>query len=448
MRTVVLGAGEVGSHVCRELSSVGTDIVLVDRDKGALAKAEESLDVLTVHGDVTHRSVLAAAEIERADLAVAVTGDDAVNIVAAGLCASLGARRTAARVDDPHFLQGEAGVEAGVLGIHSLLCGARLVSEELLRLVEQQDAVYVGHLCANAVQVCVMPVTAHSELSGKRVVEVRHGDRVSIPAVVRDGVLRLAAEIPLLEVDDALVLTGPPAAVAASLSRLSHGKDRRRAVVVGGGEVGLSTARLLIGAFIDVKLVEQDRHRCEELAALLPKAEIVHGDGTSLSFLRDERIEDASFLVAATKADEVNLMVSLLAKDIGVPRTVALVHRPGYSDVYAHLGLRGAVGPHEVIARIASWLAPTRKTGAHSMVTGTGHALVEIAIESPPSSVLFLKDIALPPDSYVVAMARGNACLFAEESPRLALGDRLVVACPLTMVPDVVRRMHKVGGRG
>lgn len=447
MRAVVFGAGEVGAHVCRELSALGADVVLVDKQREALSRTEGSLDVLTVYGDATHRSVLEAAEVEGADLAIAVTENDAVNVVAAGLAASLGARRAAARVDDPRFLRGDAGVETGVLGIHSLICGARLVSEELLRLVEQQDASYVGHLCANVVQVCVMPVSS-ATTAGKRVSDIRPGDRVSIPAVVRDGVLRLAAEVPMLEVDDGLVLAGPPAAVAAALSKLSHGKNRRRAVVVGGGEVGLSITRLLTGAGIDVKLMEQDQSRCEELAFLLPDAEVVHGDGTSMAFLQDERIEDASFLAAVTKADEVNLMVSLLAKDLGVPRTVALVHRPGYSDVYSHLGLRGAVGPHEVIARIAAWLAPSRKVPLSSMLTGTGHALVEVAIEEAPKSAATAREIPLPPDSFLIALTRANRYLSVEDAPRMAIGDRIVVACPLTMIGDVARRVQRFGGRG
>ena len=167
MRVVVLGAGEVGTHVGRELSQEGNDVVLVDRRADALSRAEESLDALALAGDATHWAVLEAAEVGRADLVVAVTGSDEVNVVAAALSAKLGARRTVARVDAPSFYRTGGGVERGVLGIHSLLCASRLVSEELLRLVEQLDARYVGNFCGNALQVALMPVLDGSQALGR-----------------------------------------------------------------------------------------------------------------------------------------------------------------------------------------------------------------------------------------------------------------------------------------
>ncbi|HMR80348.1 MAG TPA: NAD-binding protein, partial [Polyangiaceae bacterium] len=187
MRVVVLGAGEVGTHIGQELSAAGNEVILVDRASEALHRAEEQLDALTLKGDVTHWAVLETAEVDRADLVVAVTGSDDANVVAAALSAKLGARRAVARVDDPSFYRTGGGLERGVLGIHSLMCASRLVSEELLRLVEQLDAKYVGNFCGNAVQVTLMPVALNGPLVGQSAAELKLPKGVTATAAVRDA---------------------------------------------------------------------------------------------------------------------------------------------------------------------------------------------------------------------------------------------------------------------
>jgi trk system potassium uptake protein TrkA len=447
VRVIVLGAGEVGAHVARELSQEGSEVVLIDRSAEALARAEEQVDALTLRGDVTHRSVLTSAEVGRADLVVAVTGSDDTNVVGAALAASIGAKRTVARVDAPSFYTGEGGVEDGVLGIHALLCASRLVSEELVCLIERLDASFVSNFAGNALQLCLLPLVEGSPALGRQPADVDLAKGANVMGVVRDGALRPAAEGARLEIDDALLLSGQPGAVTRAVQSLHVDRRPRRAVIVGGGDVGYQLCRMLASAGQRVQVIEQDRGRCEFLSESLRDVNVIHGDGTNISCLRDEHVDSADYMVAVTRADEVNLMASLMAKDLGVAHTFALVHRPGYADVYAHLGVHGTAGSHDVIARMVRWLRPHRGPLAVESLAGTGHQLLEFQLGEGLEKSATVADLGLPPETMVVGVARGLLCLSPRPALALAQRDNLVVAAPMTFARDVEKRVARLGGR-
>lgn len=438
MRISIFGAGDVGAYLAREFSR-GHEVVLVDRDGAALARAEEDVDALTVVGDATHRSVLTAAEVARCDLAVAVTGSDDTNLVIAGLAAALGAERTVARVDAPSFYTSAAGVEPGVLGIHSLLCASRLVSEELARLIECTEASFAMHFAGNALQVAVLPLPNDSPALGLPATHANLNQHAQVVGVVRDSTLRLPEAIERLELEDALLLSGSPKRVQLGARSLRREKRERRAVVVGGGDVGLQLATMLLGTEHEVQIIEHDRDRCQVLAETLPGANIVHGDGTSINFLRDEHVDSADYLVSVTRADEINLMSSLMGINLGVRHTFALVHRPGHAEVYAHLGISGTAGTHDVITKIVGWLMPHKGAVASHTLPGTGHLLQEFVVGSASGATVPIRRLGLPPDCWIVAASRNGRGLPIGLGPELTAHDRVVVALP----PGQARQVHQ-----
>lgn len=441
MRISIFGAGDVGAYLAREFSHAH-EVVLVDRDSAALARAEEGVDALTVVGDATHRSVLRAAEVERCDLAVSLTGSDDTNLVIAGLAATLGAERAVARVDDPAFYQSAAGVEPGILGIHSLVCASRLVSEELARLIECTEASFAVHFAGNALQVAVFPLSNDSPTLG---LPATHGSLnrfADVVGVIRDSTLRLPEEIDRLEFEDCLLLSGSPTSVQLGARTLRKDRSERRAVVVGGGDVGLQLATMLLGTEHEVQIIEQDRARCQVLAEALPDANIVHGDGTSINFLRDEHVDSAEFLVAVTRADEINLMASLMGINLGVHRTFALVHRPGHAEVYSHLGIGGTAGTHDVITKIVGWLMPHKGPVASHGLPGTGHLLQEFVVGGVPGAVLPPRRLGLPPEAWLVAVSRDGRALPIGAGPELRALDRVVIALPPGQTRQVQQRLR------
>ncbi len=445
MKVVIVGAGEVGTYVARTLSRDDAEIILVDRSSDALSRAEEQLDALVLRGDGTYRSVLEEAQVPKADLVVAVTGSDDANVVSCSLAAAMGARRTVARVDAPGFYQTRSGIEQRVLGIHALLCASRLVSAELLRLVRALESDFAGNFCGNAVQARLVRVPEDSPVVGKAASALKLHARASVRGVVRDGVLRGPETISQLAADDSLLLGGAPGAVTAAYAKLRGRRSERRAIIVGGGDVGFQLAQTLSKVEARVQVIERDRERCTLLSERLAEVNIIHGDGTNMACLRDEQIETADYLLAVTKADETNLMVTLMAAHLGVDRTFSLVHRPGYADIYTQLGIHGTAGAHDVIARTVEWLLPHKGALLRQPLGNTGHEVVEVVVPRTLARRLHVAELPLPPGALLLGIGRKQAFVPPATEAAIEGRDHLVIAAPAGSVTRIERRVRSLG---
>ncbi|MCO4763444.1 MAG: Trk system potassium transporter TrkA [Myxococcales bacterium] len=448
MRVVIIGAGDVGTFLAKALSHEGAEVIVIDRKPAALDRVEEQADVLTLLGDATHWSTLQAADVSKADITLALTSSDDANVVSAAIANSLNAPRTVARVDDPNFYRTQSGVEANVLGINAAICASRLVSTELLRQVRRVDAEYVGHFAGDAVQIAQVRLAEGAPVLGQAAAQLKIDDNAWVAGVVRDMVLRPPEEIARLEVDDHVLLAGSHQAMGEAIRDVSGARHNRRIVIVGGGDVGYQVASTLVQSEGRVQIIEVDLERCHVLAEALPKVNIIHGDGTNIAVLQDEQIDTADFMLSVTRADEVNLMASLMAADLGVPWTLSLVHRPGYTEVYSHLGIHGTAGSHEQILRTVKWLLPPRGPLAREELPVCTHELVEHQLPSAIHRGVRLGDLALPPDAVAVALVRGATCL----QPRAALAlepfDHIIVAAPASSMALLERRIRTPGRGG
>jgi len=216
-------------------------------------------------------------------------------------------------------------------------------------------------------------------------------------------------------------------------------------VIVGGGDVGLQVAKTLSETESRVQIIEMDLERCEFLSEALPNVNIIHGDGTNIAVLRDEQIETADFMLSVTRADEVNLMASLMAADLGVAWTFSLVHRPGYTDVYSHLGIFGTAGSHEQILGMVKWLIPSTGPLSHDELPQCTHELYEHQVPANSGPSARIADLALPPEAVIVAVVRGLRCLQPRAGLALEQWDHVIVAAPSTCAADVERQMRRIG---
>ena len=437
MRIVIIGAGQVGRHLARSLQAQA-ELILIDVDARELASAEESLDVLTLAGDGTHRTVLKKAEVASADLVIAVTAVDTVNLVCAALARELGAPRAVARVDDPNFYTSDRGFELGVLGIEASVCASRLVGVEFLRTLAALRAREVLPCAAGLVQVASLVIGEDSPLLQRSRARATAWPP-QIRAIVRAGQLRQSAEVEHAELGDVALLACGPLSLLELLHELTPASGHTRTTIVGGGDVGVQLAGLLSPIGLVDRLIEHDRPRCWSLAEQLHQVKVLHGDGTNIAFLREEHVGHADALLAVTGSDEANLMTSLLAKEIGVDHVFALVHRPGYADVYSHLGVTGTVSPHETIARVIHSMLP------RGIILGRS-ALSELAVElielRPGKAGLRIGDLPLPPGAIPLIIA-GRELRAARPRTALEVDDVLVVAIASGRVSRLERALRR-----
>lgn len=445
MRVVIVGAGDVGTYLARALSSRNAEVIVVDRQQSRLDRVEEQADVLTLFGDATHWSTLREAGVDKADITLVMTSSDDANVVSAALSVQEGARRAVARVDDPSFYRTSGGVEAGMLGIHAVLCASRLVSQELLRMVRAVDADFVSDFAGNALQIAQAKLGDGSPVVGSHASSIALQGDAHVAGVVRDLVLRAPEDVGHLEPDDALLISGAPRAIDGAIRAVTGARPHRRTVIVGGGDVGFQLAKSLAETGRRVQVVELDLDRCHFLAQALPDITVIHGDGTNIHTLRDEAVDRADFLLSVTRSDEVNLMASLLGADLGVPWTYALVHRPGYTEVYDHLGIHGTAGPHEQIWRMVQWMLPASGPLLREALPSCTHELFEFQLPVRLQAGASLGDVVLPPEALVVAVVRGTAVLRPSGNLALEGLDHVVVAAPASQSAAVERRLRALG---
>ena len=216
---------------------------------------------------------------------------------------------------------------------------------------------------------------------------------------------------------------------------------------MGGGDVGLQLARTLAALTRDVRIVESERQRCEELARMLPSVTVLHGDATNLAFLREERIGLAEFVLSVTGSDEINLMSSLLSREVGARHTFALAHRPGYAAVYQHLGIEGTTSAHEILARTLQWLLPRRHIVGAAELPGLEWELLELRVPARLRRTITVRDLSLGSSTVPLAvLAAAKPVLGRDVGGRLEGGEHLIVIAPKGAASDIERALKRTEG--
>lgn len=348
MYAIVVGMGQVGRHVVAALASEDHEVVAVDRDPEALANIEERHDVATVQGYGANLRLLREAGAAQADLVVGVTDDDEVNLVAAIAGKNLGADRTIARLQGSELEDREEGVYHGLLGIDVVVNPRILVASEIAKVARSHGALDVLGLAGNRLELVQLELPAHSKVLHKPLAQLTLPKPSLVAAVVRDGDLFVPGGSDVLLPGDRAYLIGHAGRMERLENLFCGGTEAAKVFVVGGGEIGQSAARTMSASGMDVVVLEKNRATAERLAVSLPHVTVLHGDGTDLTLLEEEQVGAFDLFCALTHDDEANLMSGLLAKRVGAARTLCLVQRSDYMDIYRQLGIDVVMSPRRV----------------------------------------------------------------------------------------------------
>ncbi|MBP1776503.1 MAG: Trk transport system, NAD-binding component, partial [candidate division NC10 bacterium] len=294
MKTIVIGAGEVGYHIAERLSREAHDVVVIEQNSTIRARVQDELDVMTVEGNGSSPRVLEEAGVREADILIAVADIDEVNVVACLLAKEYGVVTRIARVRDPDFSESEFLGRGKRIGIDLLINPNIVVAEEILDLVKTPAAAEVGKFADGKVRMLGIQVPPGAPILDRPLRTLR-SFHVKAPflivAVLRDGKLILPDGETVLHDGDHIYFVSKRESVNEILTLL--GKEEsivERVMVIGGGRMGLRVAQLLEAERFKVKLVEQRQERCEELSELLKETLILHGDGTDVRTLVEEGI--------------------------------------------------------------------------------------------------------------------------------------------------------------
>ena len=434
MRIIVIGAGEVGFDVARILAQEQHDVVVIDLDAEALADVRGKLDVMALHGNGTSAAVLEEAGIRRADMLIAVTAIDEVNVIACMMADRLGVETTVARVRSDELSRSKSILKATDFGIDLVIHPEESAAAEVTRLIRRASATDVLTFCGERLHLVGMRIDAGAPVIGRTLQEVAVENQnltfrvMAIGRGIRTILPRGAERI--RRGDQIFVLARPK--VIPHVARIMGKSDVRiqHVMILGGTQVGARIAAQLSETKSKrVKLVEPDREQARRLAEDLPEVLVLHGDATDIDLLVLEGLGEMDAFVAVTEDEESNLVTCLMAKHLGVQKTVAMLSKGAYIPISQAIGLDAAVSKKLAVSReILRFLR-----GKHVLSVATIHGLdAEILeIEAAPRARVTrnpLRELAVPDGMLMGAVVHGNGSVeVATGETQIEPGDHAIV---------------------
>jgi len=428
VHVIVIGAGEVGSSIAAGLSK-NHEVVVVDVDADRVESLTYELDVLAIEGDGGNRSTLEEADIGDADMLIASTDDDETNIVTCGTAATAGDAFSIARVKNTQYLDTWRGADSA-FGIDFMVCTVLLAAQVIVRLIGLPAAQDVDSFAEGAVRMAQFEVPSGSPVADRTVAEEDRFDSLTFAAILRDERIVIPSGETVLRGGDEVVVIGSPESVrgfAADIAPREGGPQD--VVIVGGSQVGYQVARLLEARDFQPRLIERDPQRARELAEDLPNSTVRESDATDRSFLEREHVGDADVVVAALENDEKNLLASLLAKRLGVDRTVAITETGEYVDLFETVGVDVAVNPRETVAEEITRFTRERHAENIAIIQGDQAEVLELTVG--PDSALADRPIReavadLPAGTVIGAITRNGDLVTPRGETVIKAGDHVV----------------------
>ncbi|MCU0866096.1 MAG: Trk system potassium transporter TrkA [Planctomycetes bacterium] len=442
MNILIVGLGEVGSYLAKVLSTEGHSITVVDPDLQRMRRVADLLDVQAVHGDGSRPDVLDRADAHQADLLLAVSNDDKVNMLTCLFGKRMGAKKTVLRLRDTSAVRRSKTFFRKNLQYDLLLSLDDLAAEEIVKTVRQKHSIGVDNFAEGKVQLRRFVLQEGGPYTGQLVKDLKIPSGMLITAIDRDHEVLVPGGADDLRAGDEIFVLGEPKAIATFEKKIGGRQEKARNVVVFGGS-GLSqqVCQQLQREHVDVRVIVEDRAEAERLSEVLKNVIVLHSDATDLNFLQEEHVGSADAFLGIGDEDERNLMSCQLSKSLGVQRTVALVQKPDYVSLYQRLGIDIAVSPRLLCAnRILAFVRSRSISTVATIEEGKAEVL---EVELPAGSALVgkqLKDAGFPRGCVVAALTREDgSVVIPRGSDELHAHDQMVVFVLHTVVDDVLR---------
>jgi trk system potassium uptake protein TrkA len=454
VKAIVVGSGEVGFHIADRLSREGHDVTVIEKDAERERELRDKLNARIVLGNGASPEVLEKAEAAEADLFIAVTDLDEVNIIACLLLSELapdgGGPRRLARVKSVEYEREDGKLNARKLGIDKLINPQATVGDEICNLVAYGAATGVAEFAGGRVVVLGYPLGEESPLAGVSLRELGEIRGAMYPLVVTALARESETLIPrgddVLQPGDTVYFACRRRELPAVryLFGFENEDSARRVFILGGGRIGRRVARKLAeDKRYRITVVEADTAACEELARDIAGVRVINTDGTDIETLREEGLDKADVVVAVTPDDKTNILCSLLAKKAGAERAIALVDQPEFVTLAPSLGVDACLSAR--LATAAAILKHVRGGMVETLsILGSGDAEVLELIVPEDNAHLDrpLKTLRLPDDSIIASIVRGDDAIVPSGDDTLMADDHVV----LFALPKAVSKVQRFFG--
>jgi trk system potassium uptake protein TrkA len=443
MRIIIAGAGDVGSHLAKMLTEENHDIVLIDIVEDKLRHIGSTHDLMTIHGSATSISLLNDINIKKADLFIAVTAYESINITAGMLAKKLGAKKTIARIDNPEYLYLSCKDIFESIGIDYMIYPEMIAANEVVSLLHQAGMTEIVEFSGGKISMYVIRLTESAPVLNKTLKETTD---ISKPldfravAITRNGETIIPKGHDIFMVNDHVHVITNQSSVNEILKYSGIEQfDIKNVMILGGSRIGKKAAQQL-GRQHNVKLIEIDRQKAYELSNFLQHTLVIHGDGSSVDLLVREGLPTMDAFVAVTGNSETNVISCMLAKQMGVKKTIAEVENVDYIKLAESMGIDAIINKKLITANRIFRFTITSETSSIRRLIGTDAEVMEFVVK-PGSKITEypLKDIGFPKDAIIGGVIRGKSSFIATGNTEIKSNDKVVVFA----LPSAIAKMNK-----
>ncbi len=431
MNIFIAGGGRVGFHLAQLLSTENHDVTVIESDPNQLEQVDYALDASTVLGDAISIMLLKEVSVDAADLFVAATGSDEINLIAAAAAKGLGAKQVVARVHNMRYVESGILYEQ-VLAIDFVLSPEALTALEIANYIETPGIVAAEDFGRGMVQMRQMRVVKSPTVGGKTLKDVcPPGSGVLLGMISRNKTIVIPHGDTIIDAGDVVTLIGRREQMAEvqKLFKAAESKPRN-VVIMGGSSIGLYLAQALEKRQRSVKLFDRNPARSKQLAATLKKTKVVCRDVTSRVALGQEHVETADVFVATTRDDARNIIASVLAKEMGASQTITVVHQPDFAPLVQKLGIDHAVTPRASLANRILKLVRQEKVSSLAVLEEGQVEILEFSVNgNTPIVGKRLKDVQskFPRQALVATIQRGDQVIVPSGDDEILAGDTVVL---------------------
>lgn len=443
MNIIIAGDGEVGFYLAKMLTDENHNITVVDPHQELLKMVESHSDLLTLAGDSTSISVLQNANVKNADLLISVVHDEKINILTAILGKKLGAKRTIARVNNSEYLSEEMKEMFHSMGIDAVVSPEYIAAKEIIRLLNQTAATEVFDFSNGRLSLLLLKLDEKAQILNMTLNEIatKYKDlNYRAVAIHHKGKTIIPRGDDKFQIHDLTYVISKPEGIDQLLE--IGGKERieiKNIMIVGGGRIGKITAIRLQDDF-SIKLLEKDKERCNLLVDLLENTMVINGDARSIELLEEEGIANVNAFVAVTRDSETNILTCMMARTLGVPRTIALVENIDYIDIAQNMGIDSIINKKLIAASYIARFTMASEVSATKCLNGIDAEVMEFVVKKgSPVTKQPLYKLNFPKDAIIGGIVRGYDSFIAIGNFQVQEDDRVVVFC----LPSAIQKVDK-----
>lgn len=447
MYIVIAGSGAVGTHLATMLSKQEHNILLIDSDKEKVESLESQLDIMSLVGSCTSIGALKDANVGKCDLYIAVNPQEDQNINSAILAKRLGAKKTIARVNNSEYLETENAEFLKSIGIDILIYPERLAAEEIAASLKQVGSRQLHEFSDGKLQLFGIKLWENAQIINHTLVKMGEAfgtDFFRIVAIKRGSKTIIPRGDEELKYGDLIfVVTTPPHVNEVFTLCGKQQVDIKSVVIIGASRVGIKAASLLEKNY-NVKIIEIDREKCIWLGDKLKHTLIINGDGRELNLLREEGIKNIDAFVSVTNSSETNILSCLLAKKMGVKKTVAEVENIDYIDLAENIGIGSLINTKLIAASHIYGYTMNVAIKHMKFLTFSDAEVFEVQAEEGSKITKHpLRDINFPEHATIGGITRGDSTIIATGEVQIQAGDNIVLFALPSAVKKVVKFFQK-----